>query len=177
MPRTNAIQRYFQKNAIVKYSKQFPRDKRNVRLSEAKTAAVLFKYNGNTEFELIKDFLKELSARDLKVFALGYIENIKAFKGKDLLGNINYYNNKELNWYHKPESETVTNFMKEEFDLLFNFSRNELYPIRYVAELSKAHFKIGLKETLNSGTDFTINSPENDLKYIFEQALFYLDKI
>ena len=172
------IKRFVGKRSINRQLKKISRTKQTCSLESAKTIGVLFVYNHQKGFKEIKEFLSDMAKQGKQVFALGYIPPNQNFSNADLLANINYFNHKELKWFGKPNLESVEAFMKQEFDMMFTFCSEYLYPIEYVNQLSLSKFKIGFPSYLEFGSDFCLDvENQNDLKYYIEQLMLYLNMI
>ena len=57
-----------------------------------------------------------------------------------------FFYQKDLNWYYKPESYIIDNFVKKEYDILINLCDSNVIPIKYLVAKSIARFKIGIHE-------------------------------
>ena len=87
-----------------------------------------------------------------------------------------FFDKKQLNWYMKPSDPFINNFIEEEHDILIDFNINDHFPLRYIASISKAKFKVG---RLSSKTgyiyDLTIDTGTSaDLKNFMREVDTYL---
>jgi hypothetical protein len=87
-----------------------------------------------------------------------------------------FFSPKELNWFGKPSSVFIQNFMDEEYDLLIDLNIHNLFPLRYISALSKANFKVGkYYENDLDLYDMMIDSEETkSLKYFLRQVDTYI---
>ena len=147
--------------------------KRNVKscnIDDAKSIGILFNATNSASFETVKNLVKELSGKRRKIMVLGFIE------GKHLIDHYLYrkgfefFTRSHLNWYEKPKSEAVSEFIKEEFDILINLNLEESYPINYILSLSKASFKVGRLTQNHQYLDFMIDI-ENEIVAMEELQL------
>jgi hypothetical protein len=112
-------------------------------LKEAESIGIIYNATEYVSFEIIRNLVKELTHESKKVMVLGYVDS------KDLIDNylyrkgFDFFSKNELNWYYKPISPLVDQFIQEPFDLLINLSLEDHYPIRYITSLSAARFKTG----------------------------------
>ncbi len=172
------IKNYVRRKSIEKRLKEKNRKKHTCSLDSANSIGVLFSYHHDLDFNTIREFLAELSKLGKKVFALGYIDDPENFSSTDLFANINYFNKKELNWFDKPESEAVEEFIKRDFDIMFTLTTERIFPLEYVNQASLANFKVSFPEYLELGSDFCLEvENKTDLKYYLEQLLHYLKMI
>ncbi len=160
---------------LKKKLKQLNRNVKTHNFNTAKSVGILFSSPDHDSFNVIKGFLSFLSEKELKVVALGYIPSKKIPQEFLMRKGINFYCNTDLNWYYKPKSEIVDQFINQEFDILFDLSIQEYFTIHYVGSLSKAAFKVG-KQTENSYKDFLIDINKNKtVEYLIEQIKHYLN--
>ena len=141
----------------------------------AKTAGILFSSPDEKSFEAIKDFLSFLSNQEMNVIALGYVPGNKVPQQFLMRKGINFYCNTDLNWYLKPKTEMIDQFIDKEFDILFDLSIKQSFTTDYVGSLSKAAFKIGIqKENAYPDLVFDINKNKST-DYLIEQIKYYLN--
>jgi hypothetical protein len=77
---------------------------------------------------------------------MGYINerNVPYFCLPQL--SADYFSKKKLNWFGKPDFAQLRDFLDKDFDILIDFSRNDLSPLRYILSVSKAKLIIGANE-------------------------------
>jgi hypothetical protein len=81
-----------------------------------------------------------------------------------------------LNWFGKPSTHIIENFINEEYDLLIDLNIHDHFPLKYIAALSKAKFKVGkYKEQDEIIYDMMIDSDNTQkLKYFLRQVDTYI---
>jgi hypothetical protein len=126
-------------------------------LSDAQNIGIIYDATENVSFEIIKDLVKRLTGDSVKVSVLGFVNGKKLQESYLYRKGFDFYSRNDLNWYFKPVSLVVDRFMEEEFDLLIDLGLEDLYPIRYVAALSNAHFKTGRYVENDTYLDFMID--------------------
>ena len=57
-----------------------------------------------------------------------------------------YFSKKQLNWYGIPNFAHLKDFTNNEFDILIDFSRNDLTAMRYILATSNAKLIVGASE-------------------------------
>jgi len=145
-------------------------------LEKAKTVGITFIATSPKDLEEIKKFLKELSTKEIKTFALGYIPEKKPHDFYLSEKAFNFFYDKELDWLLQPKSSAALEFQKAEFDILIDFSTISYYPMEILLHNSKARFKVG-QFIENSPFDLMINLKDSDnFRYYFEQVVHYLSK-
>jgi hypothetical protein len=143
----------------------------------AKSAGILFQCTEDNDFEVIRDFRKYLEKRQIETLIAGFV-NAKQIPDFFLLRQgFNCFCLKDLNWIYIPDIPVAGEFLKKEFDLMFDLSLNFRFPIHYLASMSKAHYKIGRLST-ETNYDLMIDiSKENKLAYFTGQIIHYLNII
>ncbi|MDQ3048958.1 MAG: hypothetical protein M3R27_15515, partial [Bacteroidota bacterium] len=80
------------------------------------SVGILFDATSAEDFELVKRYVVYLREHRKKVKVLGFFstKNIPALTYSKL--EYDFFSVKELNWFGKPSSMVVSNFIKEEYD-------------------------------------------------------------
>jgi hypothetical protein len=121
------------------------------------------------------DFLKgEIGFK--KIVVLGY------YDGSQLPNFIinqslryQYFTNKMVDFFFQGNTKEVTNFIKEDFDVLVDLSEDFQVPIKHAVAHSKAGFKIGrLTQENEKYYDFMVEIPANTpvTKFITQVNIF-----
>jgi hypothetical protein len=85
---------------------------------------------------------------------------------------------KDLNWLGLPKPGPVDDFIKMEFDVLFNIALEQNRVLDYITALSHAKFKIGWSSQKSSFFDLNINiSGKQDALYLAQQQIYYLAQL
>lgn len=112
-------------------------------IDEAKTVGIIYNATNSVSFEIIKDFTKILVQKKIKVSVLGYVHSKKLIDHYLYRKGFDFFTKNNLNWYYRPKSDTVEDFMNKPYDILINLSLEKYYPIQYVLALSPSSFKVG----------------------------------
>ncbi|MCX7986443.1 MAG: hypothetical protein N2662_05850 [Bacteroidales bacterium] len=112
----------------------------------AQLIGVLFKTNDSNEFQLVKNFLHYLRELDNKVIALSYIDSKKIPDYYLLVKGFNFFSRKSINFFYLPQNPIVNDFIEQPLDMLIDLTIDESFPIKYISVLSKAKFKIGMRQ-------------------------------
>lgn len=143
---------------------------------EAKTVGILFDAANPDDFELVKRYVVYLREHRKKVKVLGFFSNkqIPALTYSKL--EYDFFTLKELNWFGKPTTHILDNFINEEFDLLIDLNIHDHFPLKYIATVSKAKFKVGKYSEADLGIyDMLIDSDNTKtLKYFLRQVDTYV---
>ena len=148
-------------------------------LSSAQRVGVLFSPSGASELKIVKGFLAFLTNLDIKVFPLAYLDSKKTDINMVMEQHINFVDKKHFNWFHRPMTPEIKDFIKEEFDILINLSMNNILPINFIVSLSRAKLKVGKYfEEKESFTDLMIDIKDSkDMSFLIEQTSHYLSVI
>ncbi len=84
-----------------------------------------------------------LTQKKIEVSVLGYVHSKKLIDHYLYRKGFDFFTKNNLNWYNRPKSDTVEDFMKKPYDILINLSLERYYPIQYVLALSPSTFKVG----------------------------------
>ena len=141
-----------------------------------KTVGIVFDATNPEDFELLKRYVSYLREHRKKVKVLGFFSTKQipdlAFSKLEY----DFFSAKELNWFGKPSSMVIQNFIAEEYDLLIDLNINDHFPLKYISALSKANFKVGkFNEKGVEIYDMMIDSDNTKtLKYFLRQVDIYL---
>lgn len=112
-------------------------------INDAKRIGVIFNATHLVSFEIIRNFVKDLSKRKISVTTLGYVNSKKLIDHYLYRKGFNFFAKSNLNWFDKPVTDSVEEFINIPFDILINLSLEKYYPVQYVVALSIATFKVG----------------------------------
>lgn len=128
---------------LMKRYNNLKRNTQTCNLEKAKKIGILFNATHTVSFEIIKEFIKTLEQRKLKVDALGYVNSKKLIDHYLYRKGFDFFTKNSLNWYYRPVYDGVDKFIKQEYDILFYLGLEESFPLEYIVALSKAKFKVG----------------------------------
>lgn len=144
--------------------------------NQTRTVGILFDASDPEDFELVKRYVVYMREHNKKVKVLGFfsVKNIPALTYSKL--EYDFFSLKELNWYGKPNTHIIDNFINEDFDLLIDLNIHDHFALKYISALSKAKFKVGkYKESDEEIYDMMIDSDNTQkLKYFLRQVDTYI---
>lgn len=147
-------------------------------LDSARYVGILFNATAKDMYNPIRAFSNELEGRGINVEMLAF------YGGKELPASyisnkkMHFFTKKELNWYKKPKDPAVDEFVEKEFDILIDLSMEEVFPLQWIATLSRAKFKVGNLSYYGTPNDLIINiKPSEDIEYLLSQVKHYLELI
>jgi hypothetical protein len=172
------IKELFATNLLVKELKDKAPKKPYNRFSfyETRTVGILFDASNPEDYELVKRYVVYLREHAKKVKVLGYFstKQIPALTYSKL--EYDFFSSKETNWYGKPTTHIIDNFIEQDFDLLMDLNIHDHFPLKYISAVSKAKFKVGkYKEEDEAIYDMMIDADNTQtLKYFLRQVDTYI---
>ena len=164
---------------LKKKLKKAVRTRQTINLNNAKSIGIIYNDNEQKSNEIIKEFVSFLSKKDIQVYVVEFIN--KKIKSENYIKKkgFNHFSLNDINWFYKPKSIIVDEFINNDFDILIDLSlNNNCYPVKYINALSKAKFKVGKFYETPNFYDFMINiDNNNDLSFFIEQIKHYLSMI
>lgn len=133
----NKIGEYFLLKQVAHYS----RERAIINMDSATSIGILYCADNPADAERMEKYIHGLRDMGKQVKSLGFM-NIKKLP-TGLNDSNKYFSLKELSWYGKPASQFIHNFVKEEFDILFDFGMPLQLPILFLTSMSKAKCKVG----------------------------------
>jgi hypothetical protein len=149
-------------------------------ISSAKTIGVVWDATIPDDFLIISQFHQKMADKNIDVKILGY------FPGKDLpdkLTAIRYLTclkKEDINFTYRPVSREANSFINTRFDILIDVNFNDIFPLRYVSNLSVAGFKVGIFDStgVNSPYDLMMEfNKSTDINTYLVQVIHYLEMI
>ena len=144
-----------------------------VNLSEARSVTLLYRVDDEKKYEVVKNYVKYLKEEEgiKKIIAIGYVDaKILPDYLKPRL-EFEFFSN-------KPQGNFVNNFKYEEYDILIDLESEEIIPLRYLLNWSKAKFKVGFyNKEFETYYDLMIDIPKKDLIEFISQTNYYLSVI
>lgn len=126
----------------------------------------------------LKNFLNYISQKGIKYSVFGYFdgknipENFLYWKGMDFITR------KDLNFFFIPTNPIADKFINEPFDMLIVCSIDDYFPIEYIAQLSVASCKVGVKHDGESNYDLMIDIQKNrSIEYFLKNLEIYLSNL
>jgi hypothetical protein len=142
---------------LTSYAKGHSRTPVLCNLNEAQHIGILYNATEYITFEIIRNLVKELSHESRQISVLGYVDSKTLIDSYLYRKGFDFFSKNELNWYSKPVSPVVDQFIAEPFDILINLSLKEYYPIHYITALSAAKFKTGKYSAKDIDLDLMID--------------------
>ena len=160
-----------------KKARQLTRQKAIHNFNTARTAGILFTCKNEDDFNAVKDFKQFLENHNIRVEILGYVHDKQVPDHYLLRQGFNFICTKDLDWFHRPTGQFALDFCTRNFDILFDLSIEEYFPLKYLSKLSPSSYKIGIyKETDDYELMIGLKDQKN-VPYFVEQVKYYLSLI
>jgi len=141
------------------------REKQMVSLDQVKTMGLICQISDEESYKDIHALFSKLHSPKRSVWLMGYIDEkrVPYYCLQQL--SADYFSKKEVNWCGKPSFVQLQDFINKEFDILIDFSRNDLPPLRYVLSTTSAKLLIGANEYAQNLYDIFIKD-ENKMDHL-----------
>lgn len=144
-------------------------------IRQAKEVGILFDATTLEKYEPVRSFIAFLQEQGIHTHVLGFINDKKIPDSYLLRRSFHFFSKNELSWTFRPISQHALNFSKKNFDILFSLDTENLFPLLYLASLSRAYFKVGMFSPDHQYLDFMIHLKDNtSVGYLIEQIKSYL---
>ena len=144
------------------------REKKLISLEKAHLIGMVCQITDEDSYKEIHTLFSKLQSHNRTVWLMAYIDKkeVPYYCLPQL--SADYFSNKNLNWYGKPSFVQLDDFLNKDFDILIDFSRKKLSPLRYILSVSKAKLLVGANEHTQDLYDVFINdeTEPDDLKLL-----------
>jgi hypothetical protein len=122
---------------------QVDRYKKYVHLKDAENIGILYDASNEENYKIVFEFIRNLTDQQKKCKSLGFVNNsvIPHYCHPRL--SFDYFTLKDHNWYNRPVSVFVKDYIQNEFDISINLDIGHNRSLNYISGLSRAHFKVG----------------------------------
>jgi len=114
--------------------------KESISFEAAKKIGILFDATDIANYSVVRKFEAEYKKKNKSVELFGFINS----KNPNAALYFKFFSRKDINWFYKPKSGLVDDFMNRKFDILINAYIEESKPLLYISTLSKASLRVGL---------------------------------
>jgi hypothetical protein len=175
----NNIRQKFSSYLFFKESTALQRTAEVTSFERAKSIGIIYDSTSETNYELVKQLVKDFRDVHKDVQSLGFIDLKEIPQNRFVKLGLDFFTKKDLNWKMKPSGAAVDNFSKTEFDILICLNIGKCIPLKYIASQSRARFKIGrYNERLAYLYDFMISVEDpTDLGSFVHQLKHYLFQV
>ncbi len=154
------------------------RTKEVCNLDDAKSIGILYDATSEQQIKIIKPFVSYFFDLKKDVKALGYVNAKELSYCHTPKLQYDFFYQKDLNWYYKPQNYIIDNFITKEYDILINLCDSNIIPIKYLVASSIAHFKIGIYEENYEIYDLMISLKEDKrIEKLMNEIKYYINLI
>ncbi len=165
------------------FKKEYSALKRDVivnNIENATTVGLIFHADSEENYKIISRFIlqiKKEGVKEIKILGFVNAKNLPSYLSPKL--GQNFMLKKDLNWHLKPVSNSALNFIYDPFDILIDLTTENIFPLKCILGMSRAHFKVGRGEDeKNILLDMIINTEKaKGLEELAKQILYYLKQI
>jgi len=154
------------------------RTKEVCNLDNAQSIGILYDATSEEQIKTVKPFVSYFFDLKKDVKALGYVNSKQLSFHHTPKLQYDFFYQKDLNWYYKPQNYIIDNFVKKEYDILINLCDSSIIPIKYLVASSIAHFKIGVHEENYEIYDLMISlKDDKSMKKLMHEIKHYINLI
>ena len=154
------------------------RTKEVCNLDNAHSIGILYDATSEEQIKMVKPFVSYFFDLKKDVKALGYVNSKQLSFHHTPKLQYDFFYQKDLNWYYKPQNYIIDNFVKKEYDILINLCDSSIIPIKYLVASSIAHFKIGVHEENYEIYDLMISlKDDKSMEKLMHEIKHYINLI
>ena len=154
------------------------RTKEVCNLEDANSIGILYDATSEEQLKMVKPFVSYFFDLKKDVKALGYVNSKQLSFHHTPKLQYDFFYQKDLNWYYKPQNYIIDNFVKKEYDILINLCDSSIIPIKYLVASSIAHFKIGIHEENYEIYDLMISlKDDKSMEKLMHEIKHYINLI
>ena len=154
------------------------RTKEVCNLDNAQSIGILYDATSQEQIKMVKPFVSYFFDLKKDVKALGYVNSKQLSFHHTPKLQYDFFYQKDLNWYYKPQNYIIDNFVKKEYDILINLCDSSIIPIKYLVASSIAHFKIGIHEENYEIYDLMISlKDDKSMEKLMHEIKHYINLI
>jgi len=149
-------------------------------INNAKSIGLVWDATDPEGLSAVSQFHQKMAERNIEVEILGF------YPGKDLpdkLTAIRYLTclkKEDINIVYRPVASEAESFMNTRFDILIEINFRDLFPLRYISNLSLAGLKVGIFDNMGDNSPFDLMMECNrstEIGNYLAQVVHYLELI
>lgn len=151
-----------------------------VPFDDAARIGILYDATDERDYEIVRSYVKQIrSVYKKDVLAMGYVDKKQLPSGQFAQYGLDFFTRKDLDFRMIPTDPIVQNFIRESFDILINLNNGKSFPLRYIAALSRAKFRIGRYDKRNVACyEMMLHlPPDTGIKTVIEETERYLRQV
>ena len=119
------------------------RNKRLVNINSAGSIGILFELTEESVYYSVQKYIQKFQEKKIKVKALGYASNKNVTNQFLPVLSFDFFDHKQMNWFYIPKATCIQDFVDTDFDICINIASESIFPLKYIAGISKAKLKVG----------------------------------
>ncbi len=123
--------------------RSFAREPHVVSYSMANHMAILYEMNPEGDHAPITLFIKQLQLENKKLSVVAYYPLKRMPEGMDVPKETICVIRKDFSLLMRPKNEALRQFLNKEFDILIDLSSHKAFPMKMLAALTPAAYKVG----------------------------------
>jgi hypothetical protein len=155
--------------ALHKGISSLERNKKLVNINSAGSVGILFELTEEMVYYSIQKYFQKLQENKIKVKALGFASNKMMTNHFLPVLSFDFFSTKQMNCFNIPKDQCIQDFIETEFDICINIASEDIFPLKYIAGLSKARLKVGAYSREMPGKKY------DELKRIYDIMLLAED--
>lgn len=137
------IREKFQYWLLARALKRLSRRKRTMGYRQAASFGILYDASSEENYRQITLLVKDLQQDQKKVKTLGLVNLKKMPEYAFPKLTFEFCSPKDFAWDYTPKSQSVRDFIAQEYDVLIDLSSAKMFHLKYLAATSGAAFKVG----------------------------------
>lgn len=151
-----------------------------VSINSAASVGILFELTDESVYYSVQKYLQKLQEKKIRVKALGFASNkLLATHFLPVL-SFDFFIPRQLNFFFIPKAPCIQAFVETDFDICINIASENVFPLKYVAGMSKARLKVGAYKKDMPGKKYDELSEIYDIMLLSEEnhdQINFLDNI
>lgn len=135
----NIKENFYQKHLSRKVAEVKTR-RHQVNFENAKSIGILIEAGNRENLVFADKYRDQLRNQRKQVKILAYFNDKAAHDNL----TVNYFTDRDMNWYGIPNSEQVRDFIDRPFDILISLHLSTSRPLEYISTISNAKMRVGL---------------------------------
>ena len=171
----NVVKNYFFNKYI--QDNKADRNPKLVSLQKARSIGFLCNITDENSYKEIFSLFSKFQNSNRSLWLMGYVDDklVPYYCLQQLTAD--YFCNKELNWFGKPDKIQIDDFIKKDFDILIDFTRKPFKPVQYILKLTNAGFVVGGNSFHRDDYDLFIDNQDADNFNLLENIHKYTQKL
>jgi len=119
------------------------RNRKLININSAGSVGILFELKDDAIYYGIQKYFQKLQENKIRVKALGFTSNKHITSQFLPVLSFDFFDSRQVNWLNIPKIKCAQDFIDTDFDICINIASEDVFPLKYIAALSKSRFKVG----------------------------------